>query len=126
MTIAKREPNERLLHVEMPFDKALGRLVGTDTKRGTAVVTEEHGLGPAIENGATGDRFLTHSARDCVRAKFQIGIDIFWTTQTQVADAFGVTRQNVSLHLQNIFKGGELAESAATKNPCALGRPARR
>ena len=38
-----------------------------------------------------------------------------WLTQAQMAELFGTTKQNVSLHLRNILLGGELAEEAVVK-----------
>jgi hypothetical protein len=85
-------------------------------------MAEEDGPVPLVEDGATGDRFLIYSEREGVKVELQVDGDTFWATQTQMADAFGVTRQNVSLHLQNIFKDGELAESAVCKESLRAGR----
>ena len=38
-----------------------------------------------------------------------------WLTQAQMAELFGTTKQNVSLHLRNILLGGELAEESVVK-----------
>ena len=38
-----------------------------------------------------------------------------WLTQAQMAELFGTTKQNVSLHLRNIHLDGELAEEAVVK-----------
>ena len=38
-----------------------------------------------------------------------------WLTQAQMAELFGTTKQNVSLHLRNILSDGELAEAAVVK-----------
>lgn len=34
--------------------------------------------------------------------------DTVWLTQAQMSELFGSTRQNISLHINNIFKEGEL------------------
>jgi hypothetical protein len=39
-----------------------------------------------------------------------------WLTQDKIAILFDTTRQNVSLHLRNIFKGGELDENSVVKD----------
>ena len=122
MTDGKRGPYERPLHIDMPFDKALERFAQADPKEVGAAMAEKDGPVPLIEDGATGDRFLVYSAREGVKVELQVEGDTFWATQTQMADAFGVTRQNVSLHLQNIFKEGELAESAVCKESLRTGR----
>lgn len=38
-----------------------------------------------------------------------------WLTQLEMADLFATTKQNISLHLQNIFEDGELREAATVK-----------
>ncbi|HWW25743.1 MAG TPA: virulence RhuM family protein [Caulobacter sp.] len=38
-----------------------------------------------------------------------------WLTQAQIAELFASTKQNVSLHLRNLFAEGELAEAAVVK-----------
>jgi hypothetical protein len=38
-----------------------------------------------------------------------------WLTQLQMSDLFGATKQNVSLHINNIFKEGELDEFSTVK-----------
>lgn len=38
-----------------------------------------------------------------------------WLSQTQMTELFGTTKQNISLHINNIFKEGELVESSVVK-----------
>lgn len=38
-----------------------------------------------------------------------------WLTQNEMADLFDTTKQNVSLHLKNIFEDNELDEEAVVK-----------
>lgn len=38
-----------------------------------------------------------------------------WLTQKQLAELFGTTKQNISQHIDNILKGGELAENSVVK-----------
>ena len=38
-----------------------------------------------------------------------------WLTQKLMAELFQTTKQNISLHLQNIFEEGELAENSVVK-----------
>lgn len=44
-----------------------------------------------------------------------------WATQRQIADAFGISTSNVRGHLVNIFKEGELDESAVAREFRATG-----
>lgn len=54
-------------------------------------------------------------------AEGKVNIDVFfandtlWLTQKIIAKLFDTTKQNVSLHLKNIFKEGELIESSVVK-----------
>jgi hypothetical protein len=38
-----------------------------------------------------------------------------WLTQLEMADLFDATKQNISLHLKNLFEDGELVESSVVK-----------
>lgn len=39
-----------------------------------------------------------------------------WLTQSMLAELFDTTKQNVSLHLKNIFEEGELDEKSVVKD----------
>ena len=39
-----------------------------------------------------------------------------WLTQGEIAELFDTTKQNVSLHLKNIFEDNELSESSVVKD----------
>ena len=41
--------------------------------------------------------------------------ETFWTTQKTMAELFGVSKQNVSYHLKDIFKTGELNQNSVVK-----------
>jgi predicted transcriptional regulator len=45
-----------------------------------------------------------------------VGKETVWVTQAQIAEVFGVTPQNVTMHIKNIFKEGELTESSTCKD----------
>ena len=59
---------------------------------------------------------IVHSAEDG-RAEIQLHTveGAVWLTQAQMAELFGTTRQNTSLHLRNILSDGELAEESVVK-----------
>lgn len=38
-----------------------------------------------------------------------------WLTQREMAELFDATKQNISLHLKNVFKDGELIEESVVK-----------
>ena len=41
--------------------------------------------------------------------------DTVWLTQAQIAALFGKTKQNISLHINNVFNEGELTPSVVVK-----------
>jgi len=47
--------------------------------------------------------------------------DTVWATQAQMADMFDVSKQNISLHLKNLFSSGELDETAVVKESLTTG-----
>ena len=65
-----------------------------------------------IEDGDTGDRFLVYMGKDGVQVDLRVKGESFWATQAQMADMFAVTKQDISKHLRNIFKEGELVETS--------------
>jgi len=61
-------------------------------------------------------QFLVYSAEDG-RTKIEVRLEneTVWLTQQHMADLFRTTKQNVSLHIQNIFEEGELVPAATVK-----------
>lgn len=45
----------------------------------------------------------------------QTDSETVWLTQAQLAELFGTSKQNISLHIQNIFQEGELSKEATVK-----------
>ena len=92
------------------------REIDPHTAQSALIPVKENETGlPLVEDPDTGNRFLIYSTNAGVRVELQVEGDTFWAAQSQMAEAFGVSRQNVSLHLQNIFKEGELVESSVCK-----------
>ena len=52
---------------------------------------------------------------DTIRLEVRVENETVWLTQQQMADLFQTTRNNITLHINNIFKEGELAESSVRK-----------
>ena len=52
------------------------------------------------------------------RSQVQLRVDreTVWLTQLEMAELFNATKQNISLHLKNIYKDGELEASATVKD----------
>ncbi|MBK5958365.1 hydroxyacid dehydrogenase [Rhodoplanes elegans] len=67
------------------------------------------------ENPSRGELILyrTNDGRAAIRLRLQDGT--VWLTQAEIATLFDTTKQNVSLHLKNIFQDSELAKEAVVK-----------
>ncbi len=50
-----------------------------------------------------------------VKFSFEPDAETIWATQAQIAELFDVTAQNITLHLQRIYKDGELEEERTCK-----------
>ncbi len=47
--------------------------------------------------------------------KADVDTDTIWASQAQIAQAFGVTTENVIMHMKNIYATGELQKNRTTK-----------
>ncbi len=71
---------------------------------------------PAKSSGAGKGQFLVYTAEDGqVKIDVRLENDSIWLTQQQMAELFGTTKQNISLHLRNIFADNELQEPSVVK-----------
>lgn len=91
-------------------------------------MNSEDTAGPVhlIEDGDTGDRLLVYATERGTHVELRVMGDMFWATQAQMAAMFGVTPQNISIHLRNIFNEGELSEAAVCKEDLHTGRDGKR
>lgn len=65
----------------------------------------------------SGDEVVVYTASDgAVRVEVLLANDTVWLTQRQMAELFGTTSANVTIHLNNVFKEGELTREATTKD----------
>ncbi len=51
-----------------------------------------------------------------VEVEVKLEDETLWLSQKQIAELFGVTKQNISAHIQNIYKEEELSQDATVKN----------
>lgn len=62
------------------------------------------------------DNFVVYKTDDgLVNIDVYFFDDTIWLNQKLMAELFGTTKQNISLHLNNIFKDGELSEESVVK-----------
>lgn len=65
---------------------------------------------------SAGELILYRSEDGGARVQLRAVDGTVWLTQAQMAELFATTKQNVSLHLKNIFDDGELDEVSAVKD----------
>jgi hypothetical protein len=65
---------------------------------------------------SAGELILYRSEDGGSRVQLRAVDGTVWLTQAQMAELFATTKQNVSLHLKNIFADGELDEASAVKD----------
>ncbi len=71
--------------------------------------------GPKSQDDSPGD-FLIYDAPDGnTRIEVRMQDETVWLTQKQMAELFQTSKQNISLHLQNVFDEGELAADSTVK-----------
>ena len=68
----------------------------------------------SIESGNKGE-IVMYQPDETIRLEVRVENETVWLTQQQMADLFLTTRNNVTLHIGNIFKEGELDESSVRK-----------
>ena len=72
--------------------------------------TDGHGL----EKGK--GQFLVYQAEDgTLKLEVRLEDENIWLTQAHLVELFQTTKQNISLHIQNIYKEGELSPEATVK-----------
>lgn len=98
----------------------------TTTDNAAAFGTEGDQPLSVIEDGDSGDRLLVYATEGGAQVELRVEGGSFWATQRQMAGAFGVTTQNVSMHLGNIFREGELSEAAVCKESLHTGPDGKR
>jgi len=81
-----------------------------------------------IEGADSGKgQFLVYEAEDGqVRIDVRLEDETVWLTQQHMADQFQASQQNISLHIQNVYKEGELASDATYKKYLSVRREGKR
>ncbi|WP_022723755.1 RhuM family protein [Rhodopseudomonas sp. B29] len=68
-----------------------------------------------VEDAATGDRFLIYRTDRGIKVELRYEGETLWMSQAQIADLFGVSRQMVNAHVNNIYQEGELDRQSTCK-----------
>ena len=64
---------------------------------------------------STGE-IVMYQPDETIRLEVRVENETVWLTQQQMDDLFLTTRNNVTLHIGNIFKEGELVETSVRKD----------
>ena len=62
------------------------------------------------------NEIILYQPDDTLALDVRVEDDSVWLTQAQMAELFQATKQNISLHIRNIYKEGELDEMATVKD----------
>ena len=74
---------------------------------------------------ATGE-IVMYQPDETIRLEVRVEDETVWLTQQQMAELFLTTKQNVSLHVNNIFREDELTESSVVKESLTTAKDGKR
>ena len=60
-------------------------------------------------------QIVLYQPDESIRLEVKLDDDTVWLTQAQITELFRTTRNNITMHIRNIFKEGELDETAVCK-----------
>ena len=72
------------------------------------------------------NEIILYQPDDTLALDVRVEDESVWLTQAQMAELFQVTKQNISLHIRNIYKEGELEEVATVKEYLTVQKEGRR
>ena len=61
-----------------------------------------------------------------VRLEVRMEDETVWLTQAQMVELFNSSKQNISLHISNIYKEGELSQNSTVKEYLTVQKEGRR
>lgn len=76
------------------------------------MANENDNLKP-VENES---QIVLYQPNESIRLEVKLDAETVWLTQAQMVELFQTTKQNVSLHISNIFKEGELQPEVVVKD----------
>lgn len=70
-----------------------------------------------MDNNPENSQILIYQTEDnLTKIEVELVNETVWLTQKQMAELFGVTVPNITMHLQNIFESAELSQNSVIKN----------
>ena len=76
------------------------------------MANENNKLQPVDDNS----QIVLYQPDDSIRLEVKLEEETVWLTQSQMTELFCTTRNNITMHIRNIFKEGELEETAVCKD----------
>ena len=71
---------------------------------------------------STKGEIVMYQPDETIRLEVRVENETVWLTQQQMAELFLSTKQNVSLHINNIFREDELEENSVVKESLTTAR----
>jgi hypothetical protein len=108
--------NQKPLTIDAEFDDTLRRFAQTDPKEIAAEIAKDAEQRVRLvgrEDAA--HPLLIYATPKGIAVDLAVRDGTLWATQSQMADMFGVDRRTVNEHLANIFREGELNETATCR-----------
>ena len=62
------------------------------------------------------NQIILYRPNDTISLEVRLENDTVWLSQAQMTELFGSTKQNISLHINKIFKEGELKQNSVVKD----------
>ena len=75
---------------------------------------------------STKGEIVMYQPDETIRLEVRVENETVWLTQQQMADLFNATKQNVSLHINNIYDEGELERGATVKDYLTVRKEGKR
>ncbi len=69
-----------------------------------------------MQKETTQGEIILYQPNESLKLEVQIENETVWLSQQQMADLFQTTKQNISLHINNIFKESELKQNSVVKD----------
>ena len=73
-----------------------------------------------IQPVADDSQIVLYQPDESIRLEVKLDQDTVWLTQAQMTELFRTTRNNITMHIRNIFKEKELDEKSVCKDPYIL------
>ncbi len=75
---------------------------------------DSNNISPSAAGGDS--QIVLYQPDESIRLEVKLDQDTVWLTQAQMTELFHTTRNNITMHIRNIFKEGELEENSVCKD----------